>query len=101
MKRKVAVIGAYLGPNLKADIVHAALEFITDAVLRVKDGLRDPFIVVTGDFNGWKITEAIGDYPDMAVTPSPPTRGTATLDIVASNFVDLIKASVKEPLWSE
>ena len=46
----------------------------------------DPYLVVTGDVNTFDISEGIADYPDVTILPTPPTRGTATLDIIATNI---------------
>lgn len=55
-----------------------------------------------GDFNNKDIEEAIGDYGDISVCVTGPTRGNRTLDIAASSFnSEIHNAVVMCPLTSE
>lgn len=50
-RRKVAVIGAYLPPAMKAEQVKQCLREINDSIVHVKQKYADPYIIVAGDFN--------------------------------------------------
>ena len=64
--------------------------------------LKDPYIVVGGDLNGRNFDEAIGDYLDINLLNSGPTRGRVCLDKMAMNFNEEgINVKVKPPLESE
>lgn len=84
--RRLVVIGAYLKPGLRAALRAESMLCIKEAIARCKQEMGDPYVIVTGDFNRFKAEEAIDDYPDIYLHTTPPTRGQATLDIVASNF---------------
>ena len=56
-----------------------------DAIEKAKTDYQDPLIIIGGDTNKRDITPAIADFPDMYVAPVGPTRGRASLDIVATN----------------
>lgn len=59
--RKLAVVACYLPPNYKKSRGDEALSFITDTVIEIKRRYSNPYIVVAGDFNQWKLEEALSD----------------------------------------
>ena len=100
--RKLVVVGVYLKPNLKANLRIETMACIKDAVSKSKEEMNDPYIVIIGDFNMFRIAEAIADFPDIIAHPTPPTRGRVVLDIIASNLdVDGTVFEVRGPLVTE
>ena len=51
----------------------------------MKRRYQDPYIVVTGDFNQWKIEEALGDFRDISVFVVGNTRNGRALDRIFLN----------------
>ena len=96
------VFAVYLPPKATAKQTADCLELISQAILRIKTELRESLILIGGDFNKRDLTPAIGDYVDLAVLDSPPTRGDAHLDITACNFAPaLLSCQANQPLETE
>ena len=97
--RHLAVIGMYIPPQLRAAQYRAAFSFVCDAINQIKTDLADPYLIVAGDTNKKDINEAIGDYPDLHVIPTAPTRGNEVLDVTAVNFADEVtETTIMKPL---
>ena len=56
------------------------LDFITDLVIQYKRKYSNPYVVVGGDFNQWKIDEALADFVDLSEAPVGPTRQGRSID---------------------
>ena len=100
--RKLVIIGIYISPRCRAPQVHDALERVSNVIRQVKDMFPDPFIVLGGDFNKARIEEAIDEFPDITVVNAPATRGSAKLDLVATNFeedIDTTTLCPPPPPW--
>ena len=41
------------------------MDFLAGCVTRAKRQYADPFIIVVGDFNQWKIDEVLADHLDL------------------------------------
>ena len=89
--RKVVVLACYLPLNLKADQAAGALDFIRGAVVEMKRKFQDPYVVVSGDFNQWKVDETLEDFPDLSETDVGPTRGNRLIDRSFSNFARSVR----------
>ena len=50
----------------------------------------EPYVVIAGDFNRRDISRATGNFPLIRTIATPPTRGNAILDIVATNMSDML-----------
>ena len=87
---KSVIINAYLPPKLKVHQVAEVMKVVSDAILKAKTEFPDPFIVIGGDFNRKKPNPAIEAYPDLRIVDTRPTRGKATLDLIATNIGDEI-----------
>ena len=62
---------------------------------------KDPYIIVTGDFNQWDLTAALEDYPDLDEAPVGPTRQGRHIDRAITNFHTFTsKAGTLAPLES-
>ena len=98
-RRKVLAIAAYLPPKYSAEENKNFLSYLCDAILTLKHKYSDPYVIVAGDFNKRNLSEATKDYQDIKQVKTPPTRGTAVLDIIATNMTDnLIEAGVTDPV---
>lgn len=55
-----------------------------------------------GDFNRRDVCQALKDTPSIKIVKTPPTRGTAVLDIIATNAVSsIVDSGVTFPLHSD
>ena len=101
-QRPFFVLAAYLSTKLKADQYHQFLTRISEAILKIKTEAKDPYIPLMGDFNNKDLDKAIGDYNNLDVILTNPTRGTRCLDLAAVSFRDqVVKNTVIAPLASE
>ena len=100
--RPFFVIGIYLPPKTKAADVNECMQLISQAVLRIKTEAKNPYIVIGGDLNHADMDDAIGDYPDISISDSGPTRRGAYLDKMASNLgEEILEVRNNPPLHTE
>ena len=100
--RKMIVVACYIPPGLAVPAGKKCLDYITDTVLQLKRKYRDPYIVVSGDFNQWDIASALADYPDIREAPVGPTRGSRCLDRIFTSFGDdVVDAGSHPPLETD
>ena len=57
-------VAYYLLPGHNHQKGDAALEYINNVIVQVKRKYTGPFIVAAGDYNQWRIEEALADFPD-------------------------------------
>ena len=101
-RHAVCFIVIYIPPKTKAKQSEQALEVLSDAILKLKTELADPYLIVVGDFNGRDLHWAIEAYPDVRIVDSPPTRRNAKLDLVATNLPsELSNVIVTESLCTQ
>ena len=75
---------------------------LNDTLSAIKSKYDDPYIFVGGDFNRRSFRAAVTDHPDIVPVPVGATRGTAALDIIASNVNStLVDYGTVEPIWNE
>lgn len=84
--RKIAVIACYMPPNLTQRRASANLAYIEEMIIETKRRLKDPYIVVTGDFNQWRLEDSLQEFRDMVKTAAGPTRGTNCIDRTFTNM---------------
>ena len=84
--RKCVVFSLYIPPKQTVATTQALFSCLGDAIERAKQDYNDPYIIVGGDTNRRDISPALEDFPDVLVADTGPTRGAATLDIIATNF---------------
>ena len=73
--RKLITVAYYLPPGMTVSRGWACLRYIEDIVIEIMWRYRDPFLLVTGDFNQWEIQEALEDFADVGRPMSGlPTR---------------------------
>ena len=100
--RKMIVVSCYIPPGYDVARGKACLEYIADVVLEMKRKYKEPYLVISGNFNQWDISAALSDYHDVSETPVGPTRGDRSLDKIYTNFGDSIKkAGSLPPLETE
>ena len=88
--RKVVFYSLYIPPNQTAEVTRGLFVCLGDTIEKMKQEYIDPFIIIGGDTNKRDVSQALADFPDIKVELSGPTRGTAALDIVATNFTPSI-----------
>ena len=84
--RRFIIITVYVPPASKPSTWNDIASFLADSTLRIKSELRDPYIIISGDFNRQPLGDALVASLDIQVLDTPPTRSSVCLDLVAANF---------------
>ena len=84
--RKLICIACYIPPGYDVRRGRDCLSYISEAVMEIKRRYREPYIVVSGDFNQWDITSQLEDFTDIIEVAVGDTRGTASIDRIFTNF---------------
>ena len=99
--RKVVAVGCYIPPNYATARGKACLDYIYNLVIEVKRRYKDPYIIVSVDFNQWDAAYALEEFRDIKESESGPTRGTSRIDRTFTNFESVNKTGILEPLRTE
>ena len=91
ISRPIAVFCIYLPPKMSTETLGRLCEFMSDSLEYINSKLRDPLVVITGDFNRKNFAPAVIDFPELELLQTDPTRGTSCLDLVYTNFPYSIK----------
>ena len=84
--RKLLTVACYLLPGYSVPRGRGALDHIENVVQELKRTYKDPFIIVGGDFNQWRVQDALLDYPDLREVDVGPTRGDRCINWIFTNF---------------
>ena len=98
--RKMLVIACYLPPGDNAQRGNGCLDYIEDLIIRLKRKYSDPYLVIGGDFNQWKIHDVVANFPEILEAQVGPTRGSRCLDRIFSNL-DVTSAGSVPPLETD
>ena len=101
ISRNILVIVVYIPPSQSAATNAKLWDAVSDTIEKAKFELNDPYIILGGDTNQRPIANATTDFPNITVLGTGPTRGTATLDEVSTNFSDKIVVDTFFPLEDE
>ena len=99
--RKVLVIACYIPPNYVVDRGNNCVQYIYEIMIELKRRYKDPYLVVTGDFNQWPVERALEEFRDMREAAVGPTRGTRSIDRCFTNFERIREAGTVDPLQTE
>ena len=102
IKGKFFVITVYAPPNINVLTSQLLLEFVSDLAAEAKRQFEDCTIIISGDFNQWKLDEILADHQDLTEIHFGPTRGNKAIDRSLVNFGRSVKESCTlEPLETE
>ena len=97
--RPLFVVAVYISTRLTHRQKLSLVEVMCNAVLKIKTDSNNPYIVIAGDLNKTDISCLLTDYPDMKILPCGPTRGSACLDVIITNFSEeIVRTEVRPPL---
>ena len=101
-RRKIAVVVLYVPPWYNADQNRSFYAYINDVIMSIKSKYDNPMILIGGDFNRREHKQCVHDYPEIKPVITGPTRGDAVLDIIMSNFNELlVDSGVAPPILSD
>ena len=101
LSRKVALLGCYIPPGYTVARATACLNYLEEIVIEYKRRLKDPIIIITGDFNQWDIPSALEEFRDIKETTAGPTRGQRTIDRTFTNLDSVVEAGLLNPLQTD
>ena len=64
-RRKVCVVACYLPPGYSKERGNRALSYLEDVVVQIKRKFQDPYIIIAGNFNQWKVQESVSNFVDI------------------------------------
>ena len=102
--RRIAIITVYVPPRTKVLEFEDICRDLGDLVVELKASIKNPAIIVAGDFNRRDPTTTLGALDEFVELKSGPTRGGARLDAIFTNVSSLVaggEARVFPPLESE
>ena len=97
INKKIFVIAIYMPPGYTVRRAKECFQHIKDLVLQIKDKFTDPYIALAGNFNQWKIEQALEDYQDIAENEGGHTRKNRTIDKGFTNWHDLLVETLVLP----
>ena len=98
--RRLIVLACYLPPNYDRTRGMRVAEFVLDTVIEMKRRFKDPYIIIAGDFNQWRMDFA--DLADVEEVPVGNTRGSHCIDRILSNIARKVtEAGTLAPLETE
>ena len=100
--QKVIAIAVYIPPQYTEEESRNCLDFLEESIIHIKGKFKDPYIIVSGDFNKRDVDGSLANFPDLNLVETPPTRGTQKLDKVFLNFKSQIfESGTLKPLENE
>ena len=86
VERMVVIFAIYLPPSMKTRELETLKEGLAVEIGLVRQMMKDPIIIVNGDFNQRDISAALQDVDDFGVLSSGPTRGPNCIDLINTNI---------------
>ena len=101
-RRKLVIVAAYRPPGYDKHRGKGALEYVEEVIIEVKRRYVDPFIVMAGDFNHWKIVESLSNFVDIEDVRVGNTRGSRSIARVFLNVSrSVVESGTLLPLETE
>ena len=91
--RKFVVVAVYIPPNYDRTRGAEAIGRVEDAVIELKRRYGDPYLIIAGDFNQWKVQEGLDNFADISEIKVGNTRGNKAIDRVFSNLSRSVEES--------
>lgn len=91
LNKKLYIIVAYIPPGYTVPRWNACLRHIADLVLTIKNQHENPFILVAGDFNQWKVGSCLAEFSNMEEVSTSPIWGRRKIDKIFTNWAKHIK----------
>ena len=93
INRKIVTFVVYVPPDSRAADLDDISELLTVEIAAIKASIKNPAIILCGDFNHRNITASLGDAEMLEPIITGPTRGRSKLDVIYTNVNDLILES--------
>ena len=78
------------------------MSHISEIVVQMKIKFQDPYLILAGDYNQWKVEEYLADFVDLKEEEVGPTRGRRSIDRFFVNFKrSVVESGTLAPLEAE
>ena len=84
--RKLVLVVCYVLPGYSRERGRGAMDYVESVVIELKRRFQDPFVLIGGDFNHWKIDAALENFADIKEIDVGPTRGRRSIDRLFTNM---------------
>ena len=102
LTRTAVIFVVYIPPRTRVDVHESITSALADEIARVRADLKDPLIMVGGDFNHRDVSDGLVDTCPFTLLETGPTRGPNRLDLLYTNFhQNVAEAEVLPPLQSQ
>ena len=100
--RKLVVLAAYLPPSYTRVRGSEALTYIEDVIIEIKRKYSDPYLVIGGDFNQWRVSRVMDNFADIREVDVGNTRGNRSIDKIFINMSrSVVESGTLLPLETE
>ena len=100
--RKLVIVACYLPPGYNKIRGNGALCYVEDVVIEAKRKYKDPYLLIAGDFNQWKIGNVLANFQDIKEVNIGSTRGDKAIDKIFVNFSrSVVGSGTVDPLETE
>ena len=102
VKKEHIVFSCYPPPNYTRDVTDSFFETLVDAISEARAKHPGSWLTIGGDWNERSLSPIAVNFPDLDWIRSGPTRKSKTLDILVTNYRELVhKVFTNSPLESE
>ena len=84
--RKIVVVAVYIPPKMTVDLFNKLSTSLTENILKIKDEIKDPYIIITGNLNQRSFSATLATYHEISEVKTPVSRGQSHLDLIYTNF---------------
>ena len=91
--RKFVVVACYLPPCYTVSRGRGALDHLENVIIGVKSRYNDPYLIIVGDFNQWKIGRVMDNFADLREVKVGNTRGGKAIDKFFTNVSWSVEAA--------
>ena len=91
--RHIYFFAMYVPPKMKAATFTDLTECIINAISDAKSKHKDPVFILGGDMNKRDFSAITRAFPDILTSATPPSRGNAHLDLLATNVENFLDKS--------
>ena len=100
--RKMVVFSIYIPLILRVQGQRAMADSLSTEIASIRAAIKDPIIVIGGDFNRRDFSVALREAADLVANPTCPTREGSLLDIIYTKFpFQVTDTRVLPPLQSD
>ena len=92
----------YILPNYTKNRASGSVDYVADVVVQMKRKFNDPYLVIVGDFNQWKVEEGLEEHPEIREVLVGNTRNNKAINRIFTNMSrSVYESGTLDPLETE